>query len=602
MSRFLTVPLRSFALAAALLSLPGLALASSHREAPAIAEDPVADNLDVYAFVSPNAPGTVTLIATYNGVQEPGGGPNFYKFGDEVLYQIKVSNDGDPYAEIVYNFRFNTQTRNDQTFLYNTGPINSLTDLTWNRPQTYEVFVTSEEGRVPARVLGTGLYTTPSNIGPASTPNWPALMQQAVQTVDSNIKVYAGQSDDPFFVDLGAVFDLLTIRPGAPGNAGGGIDGLGGFNCQTIAIQIPIAKLSATGALPTGTTDPNAILGVWATANRPAKRKSLDDLVSRMRGGNEKSWLQVSRLGMPLVNEIVIPLRDKDRWNASQPVDDGQFLSYVVDPEPARLLNALYGLTVPAPPRNDLVAVFLTGVEGLNKRADVVPSEMIRLNTAIAPSATPNRLGVLAGQLDGFPNGRRLVDDIVDIELRVVAGILVGAGEPNTLLGDGVDANELPFQAMFPYVAPSHSGFAHEHHAMTPVSAAHADEGAVVPASLGLVIPSPAGVNAGAAGSLSASGAVAGAALATPSVVYASTNGGAKIRFAQPAAGPVSFRIYNVRGQIVRTLLNETREAGEHLLAWDGADDAGARVAAGMYFYRGEVGGARFDQKLVMVK
>ncbi len=593
MLRSLVSPLRPLAFAATLLTLPALALASSHREAPAIAEDPVADNLDVYAFVSPDAPGTVTLIATYNGVQEPGGGPNFYKFGDEVLYQIKINNDGDPNAEIVYNFRFKTRTRNENTFLYNTGAINNITDPTWNRPQTFQVYVTSEE-RSGRRVLGNDLYTTPSNIGPASTPNWPALMQQAVQTVDGDIKVYAGQSDDPFFVDLGAVFDLLTIRPGAPGNAGGGIDGLGGFNCQTIAIQVPIAKLTANGAMPTGNTDPNAILGVWATANRPKKG------VGVIFGDDRGSWRQVSRLGMPLVNEIVIPLGDKDRWNASRPADDGQFLSYVVDPEPARLLNALYGLTVPPTPRNDLVAVFLTGVEGLNKRADVVPSEMIRLNVAIAPSTTPNRLGVLAGQLDGFPNGRRLVDDIVDIELRAVAGILVGAGEPNSLLGDGVDANELAFQAAFPYVAAAHSGFTHEHHAMTPASAARAAEGTVAPASLGLVVPSPGPATAGAAGSLAAVGD--GGAIAVPSVVYASTVGGARIRFAQPAAGPVSFRIYNVRGQVVRTLLNETRDAGEHVLAWDGADDSGARVAAGMYFYRGEVGGARFDQKLVMVK
>lgn len=591
MSRSLPDTLRALAVVAALAALPAASFASSHREAPAIAEDPVADNLDVYAFVSPDAPGTVTIIATYNGVQEPGGGPNFYKFGDDVLYQIKVSNDGDPAAEVIYNFQFSTATRNPNTFLYNTGPITSLTDANWNRPQTYRVYVTSDEqnGR---RMLGNDLYTTPSNIGPASTPDWPALMQQAVQTVDGDIRVYAGQSDDPFFVDLGAVFDLLTIRPGAPGNAGGGVDGLGGFNCQTIAIQVPIAKLTATGAMPTGAGDPNAILGVWATASRMKNS-------GRVIGFSDEKgqWRQVSRLGMPLVNEVVLPLGQKDRWNGSQPADDGQFLSYVVDPEPARLLNLLYGLTVPPAPRNDLVAVFLTGVEGLNKRADVVPSEMIRLNTAIAPSATPNRLGVLAGQLDGFPNGRRLVDDVVDIELRAVAGVLVGAGEPNSLLGDGVDANELPFQASFPYVAPAHGGFAHDHHAMTPASAARVEQG-VDAASLGLAIP-PA-----AAGTATTGDAIAGDgdAFASPSVVFASTRGGARIRYAQPQAGPVSLRIYNVRGQVVRTLIDETRPAGAAELTWDGTTDDGARVASGMYFYRGEVAGERFDQKLVMVK
>jgi hypothetical protein len=586
MPRSLLVPARPLAMAAALFLLAGPVQASSHREAPAISEDPVADNLDVYAFVSPDAPGTVTLVATYNGVQEPGGGPNFYKFGDDVLYQIKVSNDGDPYAEIVYNFRFRTETRNGATFLYNTGPIQGLTDATWNRPQRFDLWVSSEE-RSGRRNLGTALWTTPSNIGPASTPNWPALMQQAVQTVDSDIRVYAGQSDDPFFVDLGAVFDLLTIRPGAPGNAGGGVDGLGGFNCQTIAIQVPITKLTATGDMPSGATDPDAILGVWATASRPKKG------VGPATGSDRAAWRQVSRLGMPLVNEIVLPLAQKDVWNASEPSDDGQFLSYVVDPEPARLLHALYGLPVPEAPRNDLVAVFLTGVAGLNKRDDVVPAEMIRLNVAIPPSASPNRLGVLAGQLDGFPNGRRLVDDVVDIELRAVAGVLTGAGEPNSLLGDGVDANELPFQSSFPYVAPAHAGFAHDHHAMTPAGAANHES--VAPASLGLDVPV-----AGAASSSPAT--VAGTTGAGPSVVYASTSEGARIRFAQPAAGRVSFRIYNVRGQLVRTLLDDTRPAGEATLAWDGTDDAGARVAAGMYFHRGEIGGERFDQKLVMVR
>jgi hypothetical protein len=599
MLRFPPRPLRgpvpaAFALALALACAGTPARASSHREAPAIADDPVADNLDVYAFVSPDAPGTVTLIATYHGVQEPGGGPNFYRFGDDVLYQIKVSNDGDPAAEVVYNFRFRTRTRNENTFLYNVGPITGLTDPDWNRPQTFQLWLTSEE-RGGRRVLGNELWTPPSNLGPASTPDWPALMAQAVQTVDGDIRVYAGQSDDPFFVDLGAIFDLLTIRPGAPGNRGGGIDGLGGFNCQTIALQVPIAKLTATGAAPEGPADPNAILGVWATASR-----SMRQLGEANFDWDRSAWRQVSRLGMPLVNEVVLPLAQKDRWNASRPADDGQFLSYVVDPEPARLLHLLYGLAVPATPRHDLVAVFLTGVEGLNKRPDVVPSEMIRLNVALAPSAAPDRLGVLAGQLDGFPNGRRLVDDVVDIELRAVAGVLVGAGEPNSLLGDGVDANELPFQATFPYVAPAHAGFAHEHHALTPATAKAAAETAVAPGTLGLVVPA-AGVGTAGAGGARAT-LSDGPAIAGPSVVFASTTGGARIRFAQPAAGRVSVRIFNARGQLVRTLIDEQRPAGAGELAWDGADDSGARVAAGMYFYRGELAGTRFDQKLVMMR
>ena len=424
-------------LAAAITLAVGLApaslFASSHREAPGITKDPVADNTDTYAFVSPDAPSTVTLVANWDPMLEPAGGPNFYQWDDNAYYYIKIDNAGDARDHIVYEFRFTTTTLNGNTFLYNTGPITSLDDPDFNVRQTYTV--TRYDDGAPT-VLGSGIPVPPSNIGPASTPSYNALAQAAVTTLSDGSKVFAGERDDPFFVDLGGVFDLLTIRR-PPGDKGKGVDGVGGFNCLTIAIQIPKTRLTKDG-LDAGSD--NAIIGVYSTTARAATTTlNGDGTIST--GG---PLIQVSRLGAPLVNEIVIPRASKDKFNASSPLDDGQFLSYVTNPEPAGLLNLLYGISVPPAPRNDLVAVFLTGVPGLNQPANVVPAELMRLNMSIPPSASPSRLGVLAGDLAGFPNGRRLADDVTDIELRAVAGVLVDGFNiaPNNRLGDGIDAND----------------------------------------------------------------------------------------------------------------------------------------------------------------
>src|SRR5213593_2969947 len=228
----------------ALLLSPAVttARASSHREAPLISQDPEADNTDTYAFVSPDRPDTVTIVANYIPLEEPAGGPNFAAFGDDVLYAINIDNDGDGEEDIQYQFRFKTTIRNRESFLYNTGPIGSLDDPAWNMPQTYTV---TRVERGVSTVLGTGLRTPPVNVGPRSTPSYEALAAAAVQEV-GGIKVFAGQRDDPFFVDLGAIFDLGGLRPfnGAhllPLAPGPGVDGVGGYNTHTIAMQIPIA-------------------------------------------------------------------------------------------------------------------------------------------------------------------------------------------------------------------------------------------------------------------------------------------------------------------------------------------------------------------------
>ena len=464
-------------LISALLALGGPApqgaVASSHREAPVISEDPTADNTDVYAFVSPDRPDSVTIIANYLPLEESAGGPNFAKFGDDVLYELHVDNGGGPEEEITYQFRFRTHVRNPDTFLYNTGPITSLSDEDWNVRQTYSVTrVTGNR----AEVLGENLISPPVNIGPRSTPNYEALAAEAVAELPGGVKVFAGQRDDPFYVDLGSVFDLAGLRPFNPFHiiplaAGAGIDGVGGYNTHAIAIQVPTAQLASFGR-PT--------IGVYASASRQKVTIVRDDGTRDASG----PWVQVSRLANPLVNEVVIPLGQKDRWNAADPARDSQFVTEYTEPEVTRLENALYPVLDDAPEtgRGDLVAVLLTGVPTLNFTGET-PADLIRLNTSIPPSApvgAGNRLGLLGGDFAGFPNGRRLEDDVTDIELRAFAcgyGAIVGPiiesfgfcggnanRTPNNLLGDGVDRNEKSFMTSFPYAATPHQGYEHDHH------------------------------------------------------------------------------------------------------------------------------------------
>jgi hypothetical protein len=444
--------------------------ASSHREAPLISEDPVADNTDTYVWRSPDRPDTVTLVGNWIPLEEPAGGPNFNKFGDDVKYTLNVDNDGDAVDDIVYEFRFRTSVQNSNTFLYNTGPITSLDDPDFNIRQSYSV-AKVENGR--RTMVASGLATPPVNIGPRSTPNYEALAAAAVANLNGGGKVFAGQRDDPFFVDLGSAFDLLGLRPLNQAHlikrpTEKGVDGVGGFNTHSIVLQVPITDLTRDHRPLSGPTDPDAVIGVYAAS----ERRQVRVLSSK---GNQPSqfgkWVRVSRLGMPLVNEVVIPLGKKDRFNASDPADDAQFGKFVLDPEPARLIPVLYpGVKVPAAPRNDIATIFLTGIPGLNQPAKVTASEMIRLNMGIAPTpfAQQNPLGLLAGQMDGFPNGRRLVDDTPDIELRALAGGTPFTPDfnkaPNNILTDGVQRNDKPFLSSFPYLATPHQGYDHNHH------------------------------------------------------------------------------------------------------------------------------------------
>ncbi|HVR14331.1 MAG TPA: DUF4331 domain-containing protein [Gaiellaceae bacterium] len=466
---------------------PHGAKASSHAEAPLIGQDPRADNTDLYAFVSPEDTSTVTMIANYIPLEAPASGPNFYSFDDSALYEIKVDQNGDGRADVGYQFTFTTQTRNPNTFLYNTGPIGSLTDTNWNRPQTYDVtFVHyKKDGKVEQGgmdkpvLLGHDISTPPDNIGPRSTPNYNTLAAAAVTTLPGGIKVFAGQRDDPFYVDLGSIFDLAGLRPFNPFHliplsAAPGVDALANYNTHSIEVQVPISQLAQA---------PNKNVGIYATASRQKATILRNDGTKDGFG----RWVQVSRLGNPLINEVVIPLGNKDYWNRSDPSNDSQFEHYYSNPEVSALENLLYGngnsngvlQPIDATGRTDLDLILLTGVPGLNFTGDT-QADLLRLNTDLKPgvngacpggtadASQPDRFAVLNADLCGYPNGRRLADDVVDIDLRVFAQgygtFLNGAfglpnKSPNNLLGDGVDTNDVSFSNTFPYVASPHQGY-----------------------------------------------------------------------------------------------------------------------------------------------
>lgn len=461
-------------------------LASSHGEAPLISMDRYADNTDTYAFRSVEAgrDGFVTLLANWIPLQEPSAGPQWFRFDDTVLYEIKIDNTGDGLEDIRYQFQFTTQTFNNNTVLGHTtvnqdGAITSLNDIDYNMPQTYSVRrVDSSTGR-RGRLLAGGLRTPPANVGPRVTPNYEAnLGQPAVYGLPGGGKVFAGNRDEYFYIDLG-VFDGINLRTINTGGAGlfvgNGVDSTQGYNVSTIAIEVPISDLTRNRAVASGPTDPNAVIGVWATSSRRSTRVINQD-GSR---GSQGDWVQISRLGNPLVNELVIPLGLKDAFNSLSPVNDAVAAPAVLDPEFPKIvryaLGAFYGINIniPPAPRNDLVQIFATGipvnaVTGPNYTtflSDGQPHEYLRLNTAIPITAigSQNRLGLLGGDVAGFPNGRRPFDDVTDIVLRAALGGTPFTPafniSPNNAAGDGVSSNpEGPLLTRFPYLLPPNPG------------------------------------------------------------------------------------------------------------------------------------------------
>ncbi|MFN2544860.1 MAG: DUF4331 domain-containing protein [Actinomycetota bacterium] len=443
----------------ALGSLPSGA--SSHREAPLLSADPQVDGTDLYAFVSPDKPDTVTLISNWIPFEEPAGGPNFYSFAPGVRYDIRIDNDGDAKADVIYRWVFANHRRNPNTFLYNTGPVTSINDPALNFYQTYTL-TEIDAGERPSTLLRDALVA-PVDVGVASMPDYGTLRTQAVRSIEDGAgQTYAGPGDDPFFLDL-RIFDLLYgCQAPYPGCNGGdsafsetGADTLKGFNIHTTAIQVPKDDLALGG-----NAADNPVIGVWTTAERRSTRVQ----TSKGTVSSKGDFVQISRLGLPLINEAVVPVGLKNRFNASKPTSDlAEIAGFILSPEVPKLVEALYGVEAPAEPRNDLL-VLATGIDGLNKPPSVTPSDELRLNMSIAPCEPGvceaySPLGAVGGDTAGFPNGRRLADDVIDITLQVLEGKLIADHPPVVdMLGDGVDANDLAFGAAFPYLALPHAG------------------------------------------------------------------------------------------------------------------------------------------------
>jgi hypothetical protein len=490
------------------IAVPPSAFASSHREAPITALDHTADITDFYAFVSYDHPDRVTFIMNVDPFLQPSNGPNYFPFDPNVLYEIKIDNQHTAMAAITLQIRFKTEIRAPEVFTGFVGagdgiksPANSPAPVPPGTPivpaaitsldgpgaaglslrQTYTVTAILNGYKINlGKKDGSPLYAVPSNVGPRTMPNYETLAEQGIYhdleanaggaTAMSDVSVFAGTVADPFFIDLGAAFDSFNFRSGA----GGGVlspandandqlntapNAVSGFNVNTIAVEVPIKYLTSDLKVHSS-TDPKGTIGAWATTSRPqiTIRRAPQPAQS---GG---AFYQVQRLGNPLVNELVIGTGSKDRWSMEQPVNDAQFASYDLDPLIARVFNAVYGINVPAAPRTDLLPLVTYAAPIAPKGTPAGPiADMLRLNTGVAPTpaSSRHRLGLIAGDPAGFPNGRRLTDDVVDIAARVVGGGVLSPGfnvSPNNMIGDGVNAPDVATQETFPYVHFAYSG------------------------------------------------------------------------------------------------------------------------------------------------
>jgi len=439
---------------------------SSHREAPSILADPTADNTDLYAYTAPDAPGSLTIVSNWIPFEDPSGGPYFGKLDPKARYYVKIDNTGDGREDVAYRWQFRQRFRNPNSFLYAAPTVDSVDDPDINFVQTYDLYrETYRNGKLKrSRRIAERVPVAPDNVGPKTIPDYAKVSQGAVQSLSSGGKTFVGPADDAFFIDLATVFDGINIdKPGRPniglGNQGGGKDDVAGYNTHSFALQVPESDVTRNGRRVSGPDARNAVVGIWTTTERKKIR------VLRHKGERRAhaKWVQVSRLGNPLINEVIIPIGLKDKYNRTSPANDAaNFGANALAPEPARLLNALFGLGVKETGRTDIVQALLTGVPGLTQiGSKPAAADTLKLNLGVPPSASPNRFGVLAGDNAGFPNGRRLADDVVDIELRVIAGALLTPeqGGKQIPLGDGVDVNDKPFRSTFPYVALPDSGF-----------------------------------------------------------------------------------------------------------------------------------------------
>ena len=452
------------AIVASAIAVP-LGFTSSHREAPNIMLDPSADNTDVYAWTAPGATDKITVASNWIPGQVPANGPNFFRFDDRARYYINFDNTGDGVADIKYRYEFDTDVRNPDSFLTAGPGTTSYDDL--NLTQTYDV--TREEyknGKLEdSERVAQDLDVAPPNIGPKTFPDYEGdFVPGAIEDLPDGGKIFAGQREEPFFVDLGAAFDAINVRVGT-GNEGQGKDDFSGYNISSIVMQLPEEQVTKDAQPVANMNAANAVVGVWSTTERRRLEVRNADFGTRSPGsvnGSKNRWVQVSRLGNPLVNEVVIPLGMKDKFNRTTPDKDAALYGqYVTEPELAAVLNALFNINAPETNRTDIVQAVLQGIPGLNQHSGPnagTPVDTLKLNLGVAPSMSPSRFGALGGDLAGYPNGRRPADDVVDIDLQVVAGIL---HDPQNAvpLGDGVDQNDSSFLSTFPYLATPNSGF-----------------------------------------------------------------------------------------------------------------------------------------------
>jgi hypothetical protein len=500
------------ALAAFMMAQPGAVFGASHREAPITALDRAADIADFFAFVSYDNPAKVTFILDVDPLLDASNGPNYFPFDPGIQYAINVDNNQTALAGISFQFQFSPPASTLPT--YYTGFLGALTGIAapadspapvppgtpiippaitalngtgsggFNLRQTYTItMIVNGVPTVLTPSAGGNFYAVPANVGPRTMPNYPALAAQGIYTTTNGIRVFAGTADDPFYIDLGAAFDTFNLRSGAfPSGIPGVLtpaqdaddtqnyapDNVSGYNVNVIAIEVPIAMLTSTGQVEPPTS-PAATIGTWGTTSRPATAIRNSPGAVSYAG----SFQQVQRMGNPLINELIIGTGHKDFWSMSQPVDDSQFASFDLDPKIARVLNAAYealfgpgAFPIPSPPRTDLLPLvtYAPPIAAAGTPAGPV-ADLLRLNTGVppTPAASRSRLGLLAGDAAGYPNGRRVSDDVTDISLRVVAGILVDSTKYGLLLGDGVNTNDVPYQETFPYVGWAQSGYTARH-------------------------------------------------------------------------------------------------------------------------------------------
>jgi hypothetical protein len=466
------------ALAMALFLLaPASVYASSHREAPITALDHAADVTDWYAFVSYDHPDRVTMILNVDPLLEPANGPNYFPFDPNVLYEMEVDNNHDGVPDIVFQFRFTTEIRLPGVFTGFVGGIAGIPQITaldgpgsegLSLRQHYTVTMI-KNGVATNLTKDKTVYAVPSNVGPLTMPDYNSLFNQGVYDLGNGVRVFAGTVDDPFYIDLGAAFDSLNFRMGVGGILTPAVDAddhnnyapdaVAGYNVNSIVLEVPITMLTVDGKLHSA-TDKNAVIGTYGSTARP---QITVRRVGGIVGAGGTPWVQVNREGNSLINELIIGTGSKDKFSTDDPKNDSQFANFFLDPLLAQLFHSVLGIPVPPPPRLDLLplvqymAPICPGC-GPNDAGPI--ADLLRLNTGIPPTAVANqkRLGFLAGDTAGFPNGRRPVDDVVDIAARAVAGILADPVKYGARIGDGVNLNGLGYGSTFPYVLPANSG------------------------------------------------------------------------------------------------------------------------------------------------